>query len=378
MGRERWVASAEDFYRQRARALRARRWLPEELEEEFVSECLLLEVTERTEASAHEGAAPEPDRFRITTRALSAVRRSVRDVPWSVRAHLEREQTAQEEDAPAEPRARSPRGPGRPDGEEWDDVRFVASLMDVVCAMHWMVWLSRQRTKPKGSGYTVRALAAMVGVPRMRAARDIAALEGWFKRVWAHVRSGDVARVRAELERAEQLEARHFPAPAARGEARARTPLLLDASEALGWLVRAGIAADAPAADDLLGKAVALGLVGEGGRYLVTQDRQVLGLARGGLRDWVEDLGTLATCRQRQLSWNDLSGLQAMVSRHLQWIARVESRDLKNPEDSLVLRNISSIEELLAEHPLGLQYWGTAVAQHRAVTPALRPDQVET
>jgi len=366
---QKWIARAEDFYRRRARTLKARRWLPEELEEEFVSECMLIEVAERRSSTDSTLPGMEPDRIRITTRALTSVRRTVRSMPWSVRSRLENESAAQPSTGT------TPNAVALEDSAEWRDVRFITSLMDVVCAMHWMVWLSRKRSKPKGSGYTVRALAAVVGVPRMRTAREISTLDDWFKLLWAQVGSGEVGRIREELDRAEQEEARHFVSAADGAPvAYTRSLLSLDIAMVIRWLLQSGILPDQRTAVDLVEKAVALGLIGEGGRYLVNLERQVFGLSRGGLRDLVEDLGSLATCRQRRVSWNDLSGLQTMVSRHLLWIAQIDRRDVQDPEGSMIFRSIDSIEELLAQHPLGLQYWGTAVAQNRTVSPALRRD----
>lgn len=357
-----WTKRAQEFYRQRGRVLKARGWLPEELEEEFVAECMLIEVAERRAASDSEIPATDPDRIRITTRALTAVRRTVRVMPWSFRSRLGY-------DLQAQSRSEKTVADLVTSDERWTDIQFVASLMDVVCAMHWMVWLSRKRSKPKGTGYTVRTLAAFVGVSRMRAARTVESLDDWFKRLWDQVIAGKISRVRAEIDGAEARESNHFSA--GKGNASSLysiSPLASDMNTAVDWLLRCAFLPDRTTAADLLEKSIALGLVGDSGRYLITPERGFFSLRKGGQRDWLEDLGSLATCRQRNVSWNDLAGLQTMVSRHLQWVARIEDRDLKNPSESAILFNIDLIEDMLSRHPLGLQYLGTAFAQNKVLS----------
>jgi len=365
-----WVAHATSFYSQRGRVLRARRWLPEELEEEFVAECMFIEVAERQAARDSELTTTEPDRIRITTRALSAIRRTVRTMPWSIRSRLEHEPAPQ-----SLSEAKREFGVDAKNDQRWDNVQFVVCFMDVVCAMHWLVWLSRKRSKPKGTGYTVRTLAAVVGVSRMKAARTIAAFDDWFKRLWEQQISGEVRRVRSEIENAESLETSHFSNTEADAScSHFRSPYELNIDEVIDWLIRCAILPDLRAATDLVEKSIALGLLGENGRYLIAPDNRIFSLGQGGQRNLIEDLGSLATCRRQDMSWHDLAGLQAMISQHLQWVARVEDRDLKKPGESRILRNIETIEEILSQHPLGLQYWGTAFGQNRVVSPALRVD----
>jgi hypothetical protein len=357
MRAENWIESAMAFYAQRARVLKARRWLAEELEEEFVSECLMLEVAERQHGGEKEG----PDRIRITTKALSAVRRSLRSMSYSVRSKLEGEPEAEASEsvrAHVEAAAES---------RQWDDVSFVASLMDVVCGMLWMVWLSRGRTKPKGSGYTIRSVAAMTGVPRMRAARAIAALEPWFEAIWQAILSGAVSVVRRELLQAEEREERHFRSVA---ETMTRTlervSLPIERSMLCEWLLRCGLLPVASEVCRLMETAGALGLVGEGGRYMLAPDGGTLILSRQGTRTFLEDLGTIATCRQRGMSWNELVGLHATVGRLLSWVARLGAGELPPRHEAMAHEAIDELESLLSEHPLGLQFWGGAMALGRA------------
>jgi hypothetical protein len=200
----------------------------------------------------------------------------------------------------------------------------------------------------------------------MRAAREIAALEPWFEGIWQAIQSGAVQAVRSELQQAEEREEQHFRSVAqTMTRTLERVSLPIERSMLCDWLLRCGVMPAASEACRLMETAGALGLVGEGGRYMLAPDGGTLILSRQGTRTFLEDLGTIATCRQRGMSWNELVGLHATVGRLLSWVARLGAGELPPRHEAMAHDAIDELESLLSGHPLGLQFWGGAMALGR-------------
>lgn len=359
---DKWVESAQAFYEQRARALKARRWLPAQLEEEFVGECLLLEVVARQEQAQFGLAEGQLDRMRITTKALTSVRRALSDMPQKVRDKIRAGEMATPGDDPLRRHSGDESEQTNSDRLGMEDVQYIASLMDGICGMQWMIWLSNDPSKPKGSGYTLRNLAALMGVGRMTASRRIDKLAPWFETVWETVLAGEARKVADEVQHWQEEEKYYFDARDASSISGATADLwVIDRRRVQSFFRRLQLVAGDEELEKLVTTAAALGLLGEGGRYLLTHDLRCVGIAPGAVRDFFEDLGQLITCRRRGVSWEKLIGLQAMVIHYLNWLTRLESRDLQAPENRQIIKHLEVIEQRLAMAPLGLQLWGGAM-----------------
>ena len=361
-----WIETAQSFYGQRAKALKARRWLPAEMEEEFLGECMLLEVVERQEQANSGLYESDLDRMRITTKALTSIRRALGDVPEKVRRKIEVEQETKREDGGEREADSEEREAAREKSLGWEDVQYMSELMDGVCAMQWMVWLSSDPGKPKGSGYTIRNLANLMGVGRMTASRRLESRGPWFEQIWTKLVAGETREVREELETWQREEEEHFESIASLKPGDENFGLWsIEGERMQSYLVRLGLLETEKEAQELFSTAAALGLLGEGGRYLLTHSHQIVGHAPGGVKDLLEDLGNVITTRRRGVSWEQLVGVHGMVIRYLNWLTLLESRELDTPENHVVAMSLEALEVLLAQQPLGLQRWGASLVQYR-------------